>query len=102
MCFKLYRYVKRKPVFEYCSDGDFKLVVGSVDFENTSGPIIFTYPTTVAYSNVPIVTAISVDANNNDSANVNVFITSITRTNVQFEASAPFSGKVHFQIISQD
>jgi len=99
---KVYRYIRRKPVIEYCSDSDFKLIVGDVDFNNTSGPVTFTYPTTVLYTNVPIITAISYDSDNNNSANVNIFITAITTTSVQFESSAPFIGKVHFHIISQD
>lgn len=99
---KIYRYVRRKPVFEFSSDGDFKLIVGDVDFNNTSGPVTFIYPSTVIYSNVPVISAVSVDSENNSSADVNIFVTSITTTQVQFESSAPFTGKVHFQIISQD
>ena len=99
---KIYSYIRRKPVDQYCSDGDFKLIVGDVDFDNTAGPVTYTYPTSVAYSNAPVITAISYDSNSNGSADVNIFITSITTTTVQFEASAPFSGKLNFQIISQD
>ena len=99
---KVYRYIKRKPSIQYCSDSDFKLVVGDVDFNNTSGPVTFNFPTTVSYTNIPIITAISYDSENNSSANVNIFITSLTTTAVQFESSAPFTGKVHFHIISQD
>jgi hypothetical protein len=99
---KIYRYIRRKPKYQFVTDDDFKLIVGSVSFEDTSGPVTYTYPATVTYSNVPIVTAISYDSENNDAANVNIFITSITTTAVQFSASAPFNGAVHFQIISQD
>ena len=42
------------------------------------------------------------DSENNSSADVNIFITSITTSAVQFESSAPFTGKVHFHIYSQD
>ena len=99
---KTYRYIRRKPVEQYCSSSDFKLIVGEVVFTNTSGPVTYTYPSTVSYSNVPIVTAISYDSESNNSANVNIFITSITTNAVQFESSAPFTGKVHFHIYSQD
>ena len=50
----------------------------------------------------PVVTAVSHDSESNDAANVNIFITSITTSAVQFSASAPFNGKVNFQIVSQD
>ena len=84
-----------------CKD-DFKLIVGDVTFTNTSGPVTYTYPSTVKYSNIPIVTAVSYDSENNSSADVNIFVTSVTTTAVQFESSAPFTGKVHFHIYSQD
>tara|TARA_R110001583_G_scaffold33392_4_gene112641 strand:- start:845 stop:1192 length:348 start_codon:yes stop_codon:yes gene_type:complete len=99
---KIYNFIKRRPIYQYCSNDDFKLVVGDVDFTNTSGPVTFTYPSEVSYSTIPIITAVSYDSASNDSADVNIFITSITVTAVQFESSAPFTGKVHFQIISQD
>jgi hypothetical protein len=99
---KTYRYIRKKPVIRYCSESDFKMIVADVDFDNTSGPVTYTYPVEVVYNNVPVVTGISYDSENNGAADVNIFITSITTTAVQFESSAPFHGKVHFQIISQD
>ena len=99
---KTYRYIRKKPVFQYMSDNDFKLVVGEVDFTNSSGPVTYVFPSHVSYSNAPVVTAISYDSENNDQANVNIFITSVTTSQVQFESSAPFTGKVHFHIFSQD
>ncbi len=99
---KVYRYIRKKPKFIFCSNDDFKLLVGEVVFSNTSGPVNFTYPTSVTYTAVPVVTAISHDSENNSQADVNIFITSITTTAVQFESSAPFTGKVHFHIYSQD
>ena len=99
---KVYNFIKRKPIDQYCSDGDFKLIVGEVDFNNSSGPVIYTFPPTVIYKAIPVVTAISHDSENNDSANVNVFITSLTTSAVSFSSSAPFTGKVHFHIYSQD
>jgi len=103
---KVYSYIRKKPVYQYCSDGDFKVIVGSVTFTNSAGPITYTYPTSgpesVTYTNAPIVTAISVDSESNDTANVNIFITAVTTSLVRFQASAPFTGEVHFHIISQD
>ena len=57
---------------------------------------------TVSFTNVPVVTGISVDSVSQDAADVNVFITAITTAYVQFSASAPFTGEVHFQIVTQD
>jgi hypothetical protein len=102
---KIYSYIRRKPVDQYVSDTGFTMLVGEVDFANTSGPVSLTYSTIdplINFLNVPSITAISVDDLANNSANVNIFITSITTTVVTFESSAPFSGKVNFQIVSQD
>ena len=44
----------------------------------------------------------SVDSEGNDQANVNAFVTSITTTETQLSVSAPFTGRVHFIIVSQD
>ena len=99
---KIYRYIRKKPKYVFQSKDDFSLIVGEVIFSNTSGPVIYSYPSTVSYSTIPVVTAISYDSENNSSADVNIFITSLTTTAVQFESSAPFTGKVHFHIYSQD
>ena len=103
---KVYNYIRKKPKFEFVSEGDFKMVVGTVDFTSSAGPVTFIYPTTgdqaVSYTQVPIVTAIAVDSESNSSADVNVFVTTLTTTAVTFAASAPFTGQVHFHIISQD
>lgn len=102
---KVYNYIRRKPVDQFVSNTGFTMIVGDVDFNNTSGPVTFTYTTAdplVLFANVPSVTAISVDDLANSSANVNIFITAVTTTTVTFESSAPFTGKVNFQIVSQD
>ena len=81
------------------------MIVGEVIFTSTSGPVSYTYTTAsplISFTKVPVITAIAVDKNSNSSANVNVFVTSITTTEVQFSSSAPFTGTVNFQIISQD
>ena len=102
---KVYNFIRKKPVIQYVSASGFTVIVGDVDFANISGPVTFTYTTadpSVTFINVPVVTAISVDHSSNSSANVNIFITSVTTTQVQFESSAPFTGKVNFQVVSQD
>ena len=99
---KIYNYIRRKPVVEYASDGSFTMIVGSVDFSDSSGPVTHTFDESVTFTNVPVVTAIAVDSESNDAADVNIFVTSVSTTAIQFESSAPFIGKVHFQVIPQD
>ena len=98
---KVYSFIRRKPLYEFASNDDFKLVVGSLTFSNESSKT-YTFPSEVSYTNIPVVNAISYDSLNNNSANVNVFITALTTTSVTLETSAPFSGEIHFQILSQD
>jgi len=101
---KVYNYIRRKPVDQYVSDTGFTILVGAVTFTNTAGPVTLTYTSVDAaasFSTVPSITAISVDRGDS-SANVNIFITAISTTQVSFESSAPFTGQVNFQIVSQD
>jgi hypothetical protein len=102
---KIYSYIRRKPMYEFASDDPFVMITGDVTFTNSSGPVTFTYTTadpSINFSTVPVISALSVDYYSNSSANVNVFVTAITTTTVQIESSAPFTGTVNFQIISQD
>ena len=102
---KIYSYIRRKPVDQFVSDTGFTMLTGEVEFVNTSGPVSLTYASIdheIVFQNIPSITAISVDDLSNDTANVNIFITAITTTSVTFESSAPFTGKVNFQIVSQD
>jgi len=102
---KIYSYIRKKPVHEFYSDTMFANIIGEVTFTNSSGPVTFTYTTAdphISLSNVPVVTAIAVDSESNSTANVNIFVTSVTTSAVQFSASAPFTGTVNFQIISMD
>ena len=98
---KVYRYIRKKPVYEYCSDSAFGMIAGYLDFQNSDGPETYTFPST-SFSNVPVITVTSVDSLSNDEANVNAFVTSITTTAAQLSVSAAFTGRVHFIIMSQD
>tara|TARA_A100001515_G_scaffold74945_1_gene59552 strand:+ start:169 stop:555 length:387 start_codon:yes stop_codon:yes gene_type:complete len=110
---KVYRYIRKKPKYEFVSDGDLTIVVGEATFASgtgdnataTSGPVEITFadcdPTAV-FLQIPVVTAVAVDSYNNDTADVNVFVTAVTTTTATFETSAPFYGTVHFQIIGRD
>jgi len=102
---KVYRYIRRKPVNEFISNEMFTLIVGKADFSNTSGPVTITFTdfdSAASFINAPVVTSVSVDSIGNNTADVNVFVTSVTTTGVTFESSAPFTGEVHFQVVSQD
>ena len=99
---KVYRYIRKKPSFEFCSDEEFKMIAGKVSFSKSSGPEVYTFPLTVNFSNVPAITVTAVDSASNDQADVNAFVTAITTSSVSISVSQVFTGEVHFIIVSQD
>jgi hypothetical protein len=102
---KVYRYIRKKPRWEYCSDGQFTIISGQAEFSNTAGPVTVLFAdcdATASFLQVPSVTATAVDSEDEGAADVNVFITSITTDQVQISVSAPFKGTVHFQVVSVD
>ena len=72
------------------------LEVGSVTFAGVDSG---TYNFTETFTSAPSITAISVDTTVVGDANVNVYVSLISTTQVIFKTSAPFTGKVSFQAI---
>ena len=99
---KVYRYIRKKPVYEFCSNEQFEMIAGFVDFQNTAGAVTYSFPSTISFTKVPVVTVTSVDSLGNNQANVNAYVTSITTTALSISVSAPFTGRVHFVIVGQD
>ena len=93
---KVYPYLRRAPVYEYCTDTDIEIEVGEITFNNTDTG---THTFTSVFLSAPMITAISYDSSNNSSANVNIYIDSVSTTSVTLKSSAPFTGKVHFHAI---
>lgn len=98
---KVYRYIRKKPSFEFCSSEQFEMIAGFVSFSDTN-QATYTFDSGVSFTNVPVMTVTSVDSEGNDQADVNVFITAISTTAATIETSAPFTGRVHFIIMGQD
>ena len=99
---KVYRYIRKKPVYEFCSPHEFEMIAGYVDFVETDGPVTYTYPPSVIFSTAPIAIVTSVDSLSNNQANVNAFVSSISTSNLKISVSDKFSGRVHFVIVGQD
>jgi len=94
---KVYPYLRRKPKYTYQADKEVIMSADSITFTNAASG---TYTFTVGlFPDVPIVTSISIDNLANSSANVNVFVNSVSTTSLEIKASAPFTGIVHFQAI---
>ena len=96
---KVYPYIRRKPRLEYVLDKETVIEASSITFTSTdAGSHTFVQ----SFSSAPVITAISVDSESNNSANVNVFVSSVTTTTLTIKASAPFTGTVHFHAIYID
>jgi|TARA_R110001583_G_scaffold43271_1_gene137604 hypothetical protein len=93
---KIYPYLRKEPSLSYTSDKELQIEVGKVTFSNQSQA---THIFSQVFSTAPTITAISVDSSSNNSANVNVFVNSVSRTQVILESSENFTGEIHFQAI---
>ena len=93
---KTYPYIRRKPINSFVSDKETILEAGSLIFSAASSA---THTFTEKYDSAPFVTAIAVDTDSNDGADVNIYISNVTKTFVTFEASQEFTGAVHFHVI---
>jgi|TARA_R110001583_G_scaffold39145_1_gene125737 hypothetical protein len=91
-----YPYIRRRPRYELTLDKEVTLEVGEITFTNASSG---THAFTQVFTSAPTITAISVDSESNDIANVNIFVSSVSTTNVVIESSQAFTGKVHFHAI---
>jgi len=94
---KVYPYLRVRPKNSYVADKEVIIEAGDISFTDTNGPVTYTF--TETFVSTPTVTAISVDSESNNTADVNIFIDSISTTQIQFSSSAAFTGKVHFQAI---
>ena len=94
---KVYPFIRKKPVLETVGDTA-TIEVGAITFTNESS---VTHAFTTTFSSAPIVNVVSVDSESNSEANVNVFITSVSTTEVVVETSQVFTGKVHYHAIQE-
>ena len=93
---KVYPYIRKAPVYEYCSKNDVEIEVGEISYSNSDTG---TYTFESTFLTAPFITAVSYDSEGNATANVNVYISSVSTSSVTIKTSAPFTGKVHFHAI---
>jgi hypothetical protein len=94
---KVYPYLRVRPITTYCADKAVVMEIGIVTFTNSEGPVSYSF--TEDFASAPVVTSISADSESNDTADVNIFVESVSKTVVQFSASQNFTGTVHFHAI---
>lgn len=92
---KIYPYARfEKREISIVSE-TFKLETGIIEFSNESGPKNYNF--IELFSTTPAISAISVETTGN--SNVNVYVSSISTTQISIESSAPFTGQVTFTAV---
>ena len=95
---KVYPFVRRTPKWGYVSDRPTIMETARLVFSSQSS-ITYTFLED-GYMNVPTVTAISVQTESGpNGADVNVYVTAISRYSVTIESSEAFTGEVDIQVI---
>lgn len=96
---KNYPLIRVKPIYKQLLSGEqieglgVRVEVAVVDFTAQSSK---TYSFTETYTEIPVIALTPKDEN------VNVFITSLTTTEVVIESSSEFTGQVHVQVYEDD
>ena len=97
---KVYPFHRRPPRYAYVASSplgdDVVLEVGSITCTATDTG---TYLFTESFTSAPSVSGITVDTTVSGDANVNIYVESISTTQVVFRTSAPFTGKISSQAI---
>jgi hypothetical protein len=93
---KIYPYLRRAPVWSYIANKECIIEVGSIVFTNSNSEI---HTFSENYGHIPTVTAIAYDSDGNNSADVNVFISALSKTKMTVETSQSFTGTVQFHAI---
>ena len=92
---KVYPFIRREPRNTFISDEPITIEVGKVEFNSSQSTYLFSE----TFTSAPTITGISVDSQSNNGANVNIFVSLITKTRVVFDSSQEFNGTVHFHAI---
>ena len=101
---KTYPRIRRKPVYELVSTKPAIIEVGIVDFNNTSSGTYY-YKNDFSTINSGLAPVISLTVQSTGQELITAFVSSEAKVNpvngdsFTIESSAPFTGKVHVQII---
>lgn len=95
---KVYPYLRYDPIYVQTTSAatTFIIEASKITFTNASSG---TYTFSEVYTTVPTVVATAVDSAGNGTANVNVFVSSISLTSVTVGTSQSFTGQVHVQVL---
>ena len=90
---KVYPGIRKTPVYT----NEVNIEGGEVTLTDGSEG---TYTFTLSYKKIPAVTATAVDSASNGQADVNVYISSISLSQVTVNSSAAFTGKIYVQVVA--
>jgi hypothetical protein len=93
---KVYPYIRKKPIWGLLSDKEVVIEAAAVTFTSATSSQYYFDGT---YDSAPVITAIAIDSESNNQANVNIWVESVDKLSVTFGSSQTFTGKVHFHAI---
>jgi len=93
---KVYPYIRREPRYELVSTTEALIEIAAVPFTNQDAVI---YVFNEFFPAAPTITAVAVDSSDTSTADVNVYVSGISSTQVTLETSAKFTGTVHLHAI---
>ena len=96
---KNYPLLRVKPVYSQIVVGEAGNI-GGIDVETAIIPFVDSF--SEQYSFQKTYTAIPTVAISPETENVNIFVTTLTNSEIIIQSSAPFTGSVHLQIFSED
>ena len=93
---KVYPYLRKSPRYRLISDKRVQIEVGDAVFTDA---VEGTFTFSETFEGQPYVSVLSVDTENNDSADVNVYVKTVDSKSVTVATSQNFTGKVHIHAI---
>tara|TARA_B100002019_G_scaffold233014_1_gene206923 strand:- start:89 stop:424 length:336 start_codon:yes stop_codon:yes gene_type:complete len=92
---KVYPRVRKTPRFFTISDETMIVESAKVTMTNETSA---TYSFDTQFESIPTV-QVTAQTSDDNQGMINVFVTSLSTTQVRWETSAPFTGTIHIQII---
>lgn len=90
---KVYPPVREESRDTLIAKNETKLEIGAISFSSTAAGA---YDFTESFNSAPNITIIGVDSESNSQANVNVWVQSVTTTQLIVSSSNTFTGQIHF------
>ena len=89
---RVYPGIRKSPKYE----GIVNVEAGYIDLSNENEG---TYTYTLSYDEIPSVVGTPQDSVGNSTVNVNIWVSSVTKTEVTFSTSENITGRIYLQVV---